>query len=103
MVVQGLFRDREIDMSKLSTQEMWKYSVTRGRDSVVYHLHRAHKDPLCILAGASTPARCATSWARGKFLVVRQRSLDAATLGTIQTMDKANRAGFVHGNAPMHR
>ena len=90
-------------MSKLTTQEMWKYSETRGRDSVVHHLHRAYKDPLSILAGASTLARCATAWAWGKFLVVRQRSLDAAALGTIQAVDKANRAGFVHGNAPMHK
>lgn len=90
-------------MSKLTTQEMWKYSETRGHDSVVHHLHRAHKDPLSILAGASTLARCATSRAWGKFLIVWQRSLNAAALGTIQAVDKVNRAGFVHGNAPMHK
>ena len=72
-------------------------------DSVVNHLRWAYKDPLGILAGASTLARFATSWARGKFLVVWQRSLNAAAFGTIQALDKVNIASFMHDNAPMHK
>jgi hypothetical protein len=66
-------------------------------------LRRTHKDPLGVLAGASTLARFALSWARGEFLVGWQRSLNAAALGTVQALDTVTIASFMHDNAPMHK
>ena len=66
-------------------------------------LRRTHEDPCGILAGASTLARFATSWAWGEFVVVWQRSLNAAALGTIQALDTVIIASFMHDNAPMHK
>ena len=73
-------------------------SVGGGRKGVS-RLRRAHKDPLGILAGASTLDRFATSWARGKLHLIGQRLLNAAALGTIQAVDMANIACLVHNCA----
>ena len=75
----------------------------RGRDSAVNHLRRTHKDPVGILASASNPARFAAAWARGKFNVVWDRSLDAAAHGTIHAGDMVNIAGFRHDSPPTQK
>src|SRR5262245_30443251 len=60
-----------------------------------------HQDPVSILARASAIAPFATPRARREGLVDWHRAFDAATLGTIQAMDKANSASFMH-DRPEH-
>jgi hypothetical protein len=67
----------------------------------VSRLCRTHQEPIGILAGTSALARCATSRARREGFVYWHRAFDAAALGTIQAMDKANSASFMH-DRPEH-